>query len=87
MLALTGSKDLQVKSSDLSVIAATVRGPVDVREIPDLTHILRTQPGEPSLNAYKKELRTPVDERVVRAVVDWAVSLLSERAEPPRSRR
>jgi len=72
VLALTGAKDLQVKPSDLAVVAATVRGPVETVEVPDVTHILRTQPGAPSLSAYKKELRGPVDARVVEAVVRWA---------------
>ena len=79
VLAVTGAKDLQVKSSDLRVIARTVRGAVDAREISDLTHILRRQLGEASLGAYKKELRTPVDPRVVSAVVDWALELASAR--------
>lgn len=71
VLAVTGSKDLQVKPSDLAVIAEAVRGPVEVHEVPDVSHILRNQPGEASLSAYKKELRQPVDQRVVSLVVDW----------------
>jgi len=72
VLAATGAKDLQTKPSDLTVVADLVRGPVETHEIEDLTHILRHQPGPASLNAYKKELRQPVDERVVTLVVDWA---------------
>ncbi|UJP39996.1 hypothetical protein [Cellulomonas palmilytica] len=34
-------------------------------------HILRHQPGRASLDAYKKELCRPVDERVLTLVVDW----------------
>lgn len=72
VLAATGAKDLQAKPSDLEVIAAAVQGPVEVHEVPDLTHILRHQPGRASLAAYKHELRGPVDARVVDLVVDWA---------------
>ncbi|WP_199422902.1 alpha/beta hydrolase family protein [Actinotalea solisilvae] len=72
VLAVTGSKDLQVKPSDLARVADDVRGPVEVHEVADVTHILRRQPGPASLAAYKKEVRQPLDERVVRLVVDWA---------------
>lgn len=72
VLAVTGAKDLQTKPSDLRVLAGLVRGPVEVHEIDDLTHILRHQPGRASLDAYKKELRQPVDERVLTLVADWA---------------
>ena len=71
VLAVTGSKDLQVKPSDLSVIAETVGGLVEVHEVPDVSHILRPQPGEASLSGYKTEVRQPVDARVISLVVEW----------------
>jgi pimeloyl-ACP methyl ester carboxylesterase len=71
VLAITGEKDLQVPADDLAVVAATVRGPVEVHRIPDLSHTLRLQPGPPSLAAYKKELREPVDAHVLATVVEW----------------
>ncbi|GGC15930.1 alpha/beta hydrolase [Cellulomonas carbonis] len=71
VLAVTGSKDLQVRPSDLEVIASTVRGPVEVHEVPDVSHILRPQAGAASLAGYRKEVRQPVDERVLRLVVAW----------------
>jgi pimeloyl-ACP methyl ester carboxylesterase len=45
VLALTGSKDIQVKPSDLDVIADLVPAPVETRLVPDVSHILRPQPG------------------------------------------
>ena len=72
VLALTGEKDLQVDPADLEVIAATVPGGATLRLVPDLSHTLRRQPGPPSLNAYKKELRDPVDPDVLGAVVRWS---------------
>jgi pimeloyl-ACP methyl ester carboxylesterase len=71
VLALTGEKDLQVDPADLDVIAATVPGGATVRSVPDLSHTLRHQPGPPSLGAYRKELREPVNQDVLRAVVRW----------------
>lgn len=71
VLALTGSKDLQVPADDLDVIAAAVGGPVDTHRVPDLTHTLRRQPGPPSMSAYRRELKDPVDPLVVDIVVTW----------------
>jgi hypothetical protein len=71
VLAVTGSKDLQVPAADLDVIAAAVRGPVTTWRVPDLTHTLRRQPGPASMRAYRGELRRPVDAEVLATVVDW----------------
>jgi hypothetical protein len=71
VLAVTGAKDLQVPVADLDTVAATVRGPVSVLAVPDLTHTLRRQPGPASLRAYRGELRRPVDPEVLDAVVAW----------------
>jgi uncharacterized protein len=71
VLAITGEKDLQVPVDDLDVIASTVRGPVQVHRVPDLTHTLRTQPGAPSLRRYRRELREPVNREVLGAVTQW----------------
>jgi uncharacterized protein len=71
VLALTGEKDLQVPAEDLEAIAAGTLGPVEVRPVPELTHTLRRQPGRPSLTAYRRELRRPVDPEVCDTVVAW----------------
>jgi fermentation-respiration switch protein FrsA (DUF1100 family) len=71
VLAITGEKDLQVPVADLDVIASTVRGPVAVHPVPDLTHTLRAQAGPPSMGAYRKELRQPVNREVLSTVTHW----------------
>jgi hypothetical protein len=71
VLAVTGSKDLQVDPADLDTVAALVGAPAQVALVPDLTHTLRRQSGPPSLRAYKRELREPVDAEVLDAVVSW----------------
>ena len=71
VLGITGSKDLQVDPADLQRLATVAGGPVDVHEIPDLTHVLRRQPGTPSLRSYKREIREPVDPEVIDIVVRW----------------
>jgi uncharacterized protein len=72
VLAVTGTKDLQTPVDDLAAIADTVPAAVETHAVPDVTHILRRQEGPASLSAYKKEVRRPVDERVVTLVTDWA---------------
>jgi len=71
VLALTGGKDLQVDPADLAVIEVTTPGPVTTVLVPDLTHTLRTQDGPQSLSAYKEEIRRPVNQDVLAAVVTW----------------
>jgi uncharacterized protein len=71
VFALTGGKDLQVDPADLAVIETTVPDGATTVLVPDLTHTLRTQSGPPSLGAYKEELRRPVNQDVLGAVVRW----------------
>ncbi len=71
VLAITGTKDLQVPAADLDAIAAAVPGPVTTLRVPDLTHTLRRQPGPASLRAYRGELARPVDGEVLDAVTSW----------------
>jgi pimeloyl-ACP methyl ester carboxylesterase len=70
VLAITGEKDLQVDPADLATIARTVPG-ATVHRVPDLTHTLRRQSGPPSMSAYRRELRRPVDPEVLATVVSW----------------
>jgi uncharacterized protein len=71
VLAVTGSKDLQVDPDDLGAIAETAAGPVDAVRVPDLTHVLRRDPGVPSVAHYRKLLREPTDPELLDTVCDW----------------
>ena len=71
VLAITGGKDLQVDPADLTAIAQLVSGPVQTWVAPDVSHLLRTQPGAASLRAYKEEVRRPVEPAVLDRVTDW----------------
>jgi pimeloyl-ACP methyl ester carboxylesterase len=82
-LAITGDKDLQVDPGDLATIADTVPGEVTVLRVPDLTHTLRRQAGPPSLRAYRRELRHPVDAEVLHAVVSWCRARTGLAADTP----
>jgi uncharacterized protein len=79
VLALTGGKDLQVDPDQLNAIRAALAGPVTISRPADVTHTLRRQPGRPSLLAYRKELRRPVDPDLLAEVVGWTADTLNAR--------
>jgi uncharacterized protein len=79
VLAITGSKDIQVDPADLAVIRRLVPGAVETREIPDLTHMLRRDRGRPSVRSYRRLLRAPVDADLVAEVTRWLARQLTVR--------
>ena len=76
VLAVTGGKDLQIDPDQLDAIRAAIAGPITTSRPPDLTHTLRSQPGRPSLFAYWKELRRPVDPDLLSEIVGWTAATL-----------
>jgi pimeloyl-ACP methyl ester carboxylesterase len=71
LLAVTGTKDIQVSPADLARIAALTQGECEYHALPDMTHLLRTEPGTPSLATYKRQVTQPVDTRLLNIVVQW----------------
>lgn len=71
VLAITGSKDIQVNPADLNLMAQLVQGKFESHELSDVTHMLRTDSGKPSLNTYPDQLKRPVDPRLLDLVSDW----------------
>ena len=71
VLAITGSKDIQVNPSDLKHMAELVKSEFEWHEVPDVTHILRTEAGEPTLSTYRQQVQRPVDERIQHFISDW----------------
>ncbi len=71
VLAVTGSKDIQVNPQDLRRMSELVREDFEWHEVPDVSHILRAEEGEPSVSTYKKQARQPVDSRVLQLISDW----------------
>ena len=71
ILAITGSKDVQVDPADLPVIAATA--PVaQTLEVADVDHILRHE-AAPISNPrhYAKQAQGPIDPGVTSAMLEW----------------
>lgn len=74
VLAITGEKDLQADPADLAWMGRVAGGPIATHLVPDLSHLLRRQDGPASLSAYKREIREPVDPRVLELVSSWVSS-------------
>jgi alpha-beta hydrolase superfamily lysophospholipase len=72
LLAITGTKDVQVDCTDLEEVAAVAGDRAEVMVIDDLDHILRFEP-EPVSNPkkYKGQIEKPIDGRVTSALIEW----------------
>lgn len=75
VLAITGSKDIQVDPADLERMAKLVKSPFEYHVIPDMTHMLRIERGEPSISKYKDEIKAPVEPELLEIVHNWLVKL------------
>ena len=72
MLIIGGEKDLQCEPADVSRIAALAEhAETTAHVVPDLTHVLRLDPGEPSLLHSHHLLGEPVAPVVVTLVTEW----------------
>lgn len=71
LLAITGSKDVQVDVADLATVADMVPGS-DVVAVENVDHLLRDEPAAVSNpRSYRKQLAKPIDPRVVDALIAW----------------
>jgi pimeloyl-ACP methyl ester carboxylesterase len=71
VLAITGSKDIQVDPADLERMRNLVRSEFEAHEVPDVTHLMRPEPGEASISTYKVQVRQPVDARILTLIITW----------------
>ncbi len=85
LLAVTGGKDLQVPPEDLVTIAELAGGDTETSAPDDLTHILRRDPNEPSLRAYRTLMKYPTDRGLLDTVSDWVLRTAGrvERSDQP----
>lgn len=87
VLAVTGTKDLQVDPADLDEIRRLVPGETEIHLVPDLTHVLRRDPGRHSLLSYSRLLRSPVDPELMALTASWlAARLDASPGEAPADR-
>jgi pimeloyl-ACP methyl ester carboxylesterase len=71
VLSITGSKDIQVNPADLDRMGELVPAEFESHEVPNITHMLRAEPGEPTLSTYKDQVRQPVDGRILSLIAAW----------------
>ncbi|MFJ5760590.1 hypothetical protein ACIQAA_15970 [Neobacillus sp. NPDC093182] len=75
VLAITGTKDVNVKVSDLEKIKALVQSECETHIIQDMTHMLRKTDVEHSfskiVNNNKKSLRHPIDSELKDIITTW----------------
>ncbi|MEH7113976.1 alpha/beta hydrolase [Neobacillus niacini] len=75
VLAITGTKDVNVKVSDLEKIKAFVPSECETHIIQDMTHMLRKTDVEYSMskimNNNKKSLKQPVDAELKAKITQW----------------
>jgi uncharacterized protein len=75
VLAITGTKDVNVKVSDLDKIKALVQGECETQIIRDMTHMLRKTDVEYSIskimNNNKKTLKQPIDSELKDKIITW----------------
>ena len=77
LLAVTGSKDIQVDPGDLHKVAEVAPGDVATELLEDVDHLLRHEPASFSNpKKYKSQVTKPIDPRVGTTVVEWLHDLL-----------
>jgi len=70
MLAITGTKDIQVDPDELDEIRRLAQGPVDIRRFPDMTHMLRCYP-DSAPPPTREQLRRPVEPELLTEIAEW----------------
>ena len=71
ILAITGSKDIQVNPDDLEIMAKIVKTDFESHKLQNVTHILREEKGLPSISTYKQQATKPMDSRILSIILDW----------------
>lgn len=75
LLAITGSKDVQVDPADLATVAQTAPR-ARVLRVDDVDHILRHEAGAVSNpRHYGRQVKQPLDAGVITAVLEWLTAL------------
>lgn len=71
VLAITGSNDIQVDPKDLQTMKSMAQAEIEIQEIDGLTHLLREDNEHKGLQGYRKQVKQPVDQRVMEKLSEW----------------
>lgn len=74
MLIIAGGKDIQCAPEDVEHIKCLVGQPIEAHILPNLTHILRNDPQEPSFFHYRKLLKQEIEEEILVLIQRWLSS-------------
>jgi pimeloyl-ACP methyl ester carboxylesterase len=74
VLAITGTKDIQVNPDDVALMEQAVATPFTGHLVDDVTHLLRTEHGAASVRTYKRQAREPLDQRVTEILTGWVTT-------------
>jgi uncharacterized protein len=89
VLAITGTKDVNVKVSDLDKIKALVHGECETHIIQDMTHMLRKTDVEYSIskimNNYKKSIKQPIESELKEKIILWLRNWKNKQVEIDQS--
>lgn len=73
VLAVGGTKDIQSAPHHTERIGELVAGPVTVELFEGMTHLLRHEPGEPTVRTYKQQTKRPVLPELLDLVASFCV--------------
>ena len=85
VLAITGSKDIQVDPQYLQRLAEVAQTEFKPVVLEDVTHILRSDDGPPSIKTYKRQMTKAIDARVLDEVSRWLKANSATTAGQPRT--
>jgi len=71
ILAIAGEKDIQADPQEVTQLADLAKGELQYHIVPNLTHILRLDTGEPSILNYKKLLKKDMDSSILDLIDEW----------------
>ncbi len=78
LLAITGSKDVQVNPADVERIVELVGDDSSGHVLENVTHLLRSDDGPATVRTYKKQIKRPVDVRVLNMLSNWIHDVAAE---------
>ncbi len=52
-------------------MAGLITSDFEPHVVPDVTHLLRADPDEPTMGTYRKQSQRPMDQRVLELIEDW----------------
>ena len=74
VLAITGTKDIQVDPADVATMEQLVPTSFTGHLVDEVTHLLRAEHGTASVRTYKKQARQPLDRRVMELLAEWVTT-------------